>query len=200
MQEAEARFDGEPNSVSAARRFVSAVLEGAGVPDQAWVASQIVSELATNAVLHAGTAFVVRLGVVGQSVRLAVTDERPQVRAAKRQFSADTTTGRGLRLVEQLSQAWGVTSDAQTKTVWCEIVDAAFGDDSADDVSVKLAVDPDGVVVAPAVPLTDASSAAPAPTVRVPVQDRSAPASSRRDHSPRARVRAPNSSKPRRVA
>ena len=186
MQEAEARFDGEPNSVSAARRFVSAVLEGAGVADQAWVAGQIVSELATNAVLHAGTAFVVRLGVAGQSVRLAVIDERPQALAAKRQFSADTTTGRGLRLVEQLSQAWGVMSDGQTKTVWCEIVDAGFGDDSADDVSVKLAVDPDGAAVAPAVPLTEATSATPA--------------SSRSDDAPRARVRAPHSSKPRRVA
>jgi len=134
MHDAEAKFAGEPNSVSAARRFVTQTLEVAAVPDLTWVAAQIISELATNAVLHAGTAFVVRVSVADSTVRLAVIDERPRVLAAKRRFSADTTTGRGLQLVERLSRAWGVTDDDHTKTVWCELVDAATADDSTDDV------------------------------------------------------------------
>lgn len=162
MHDCEARFEGEPNSVSAARRFVAQTLESAGLPDQAWTAAQIISELATNAVLHAGTAFIVRVAVTGPLVRLAVIDERPHSHAVKRQFSAETTTGRGLRLVEQLSRAWGVASDSRTKTVWCEIVDAAVVDDTTDQAedSRPIAVGP----TMPTLPTPQADTGSAVPT------------------------------------
>ena len=60
-------------------------------------------------------------------VRVAVTDSKPLVVATQRHFSDYTTTGRGLRLVEQMSRSWGVDTTQTTKTVWCEIVRTTSG-------------------------------------------------------------------------
>jgi len=132
MHQAEVRFEGVPTSVSAARHLVAEILDAAGAPEQRWSAAQIVSELATNAIVHAGTDFVVRLTVAESMVRIAVTDERPSALATKRRFSTETTTGRGLRLVETLSRAWGVDAAESSKTVWCEIVRMHDGRDDSD--------------------------------------------------------------------
>lgn len=122
MERAEVAFDGLPASVPAARRFVAETLEAGGAADDGWVATQIVSELATNAVVHAGTTFVVRVEIEAAFVRIEVTDERPFATASARRFSDDTTTGRGLHLVDMLSEEWGVETTENTKTVWCQIV------------------------------------------------------------------------------
>jgi len=123
----EVEFEGVPSSVSAARHFVAEILEAAGASGQSWSAVQVISELATNAVVHAATPFVVQVKVVDSAVRIAVTDRRPSVFAAKRRFSAETTTGRGLQLVERLSRSWGVDIDEASKTVWSEIVRVPIG-------------------------------------------------------------------------
>lgn len=121
MHQAEITLDGVPSSVAVARRAVADLLETAGAFDQVWAALQAVSELATNAVVHARTAFAVGIYVDDVYVRITVTDERPSALATKRSFSAEATTGRGLRLVEALSREWGVDSTGSTKTVWCKI-------------------------------------------------------------------------------
>ena len=121
MRELFSEFEPRASSVGAARRFVRSALETAGARDDAWAIAQVVSELATNAVVHAASSFVVRLFVAEAYVRLEVTDHVPHARAIKRQFSAQSTTGRGLQLIEQLGDAWGVDTDTDTKTVWCEV-------------------------------------------------------------------------------
>ncbi len=40
-------------------------------------------------------------------------------------YPNETTTGRGLRLVQTLGQAWGVDQTDAAKTVWCELVRGA---------------------------------------------------------------------------
>ena len=132
MHQTEVRFEGVPTSVSAARHLVSEILDAAGAPEQCWSAAQIVSELATNAIIHAGTDFVVRLTVAESVVRIAVTDGRPSALATKRRFSTETTTGRGLRLVETLSRSWGVDAAESSKTVWCELVRMHDGRDDSE--------------------------------------------------------------------
>jgi anti-sigma regulatory factor (Ser/Thr protein kinase) len=129
MDRAEVTLDGGPASVPVARRFVAQALDAAGAADDGWAAIQVVSELATNAVVHAGTRYVVQVKVEATSVRIEVTDERPFAAATARRFSDETTTGRGLRLVDMLSQAWGVETTEKTKTVWCEIV-RVIGEDA----------------------------------------------------------------------
>lgn len=142
MHRAAIELEGTPSSVPAARHFVSAALEAADAEDEVWTAVQIVSELATNAVVHAATSFVVTVTVDDGLIRLSVTDQRPFAAATKRRFSDETTTGRGLRLVETLSQSWGVEADATSKTVWCELVRAASEGD--DDPAAAHGADPVG--------------------------------------------------------
>jgi anti-sigma regulatory factor (Ser/Thr protein kinase) len=141
VQEAEVEFAGGPSSVPAARRFARDVLEGAGADEDHWLAVQIVSELATNAVVHAGTAFLLNIAYDDATTRISVTDGRPLARAVVRRFSSEATTGRGLRLIQTLGRSWGVDQTASAKTVWCEIsrgAEADDGDDQAPGMSLRF--------------------------------------------------------------
>jgi anti-sigma regulatory factor (Ser/Thr protein kinase) len=116
----------DTSSVTQARRGARKVLATWNAEVFEWAASQLVSELAANAVLHAGTPFVVSLSLRGSRLRCEVTDTSsrpPRVR----HYSAEASTGRGMRLVEQLSSAWGVIHRPDGKTVWFEL-DRARGD------------------------------------------------------------------------
>lgn len=117
----ELRFDPAPHSVAQVRRFVRAALDRAGAGAEEWPVVQIASELATNAIVHAATSFVVRVAVNETRVRIEVIDEAPHARAVRRAFSDAATTGRGLRLVEELARVWGEEVGQSTKTVWCEV-------------------------------------------------------------------------------
>jgi anti-sigma regulatory factor (Ser/Thr protein kinase) len=122
VEETHVEFDGAPASVAQARLFAHDVLEASGAIDDEWPVALVVSELATNAVVHAGTPYVVSIAHDASHIRVAVTDRRPLARASMRQLSNEATTGRGLRLVQALGQAWGVDQDDAAKTVWCELV------------------------------------------------------------------------------
>ena len=139
VPEAALNLHGEASSVPVARRFVTQTLADWGHEESAWAAAQIVSELAGNCALHARTDFCVRLVLTDSGVRLEVQDASLG-RVQPRQYSAQSTTGRGLQLVETLAQRWGVDPDESGKTVWVAL-DIADGtgdrsDDEADDVDV----------------------------------------------------------------
>jgi anti-sigma regulatory factor (Ser/Thr protein kinase) len=110
----------DPASVSRARRFVRGALESLGAPAASDDAELLVSELATNALLHARTAFTVEVSRHEDRVRLCVLDASP-VTPRVRSFGAESTTGRGLRMVQTLCAAWGVQPQAVGKTVWVEL-------------------------------------------------------------------------------
>lgn len=85
-------------------------------------AALLVSELVTNAILHARTAVVVCVRHQGGRVRIEVHDSSgltPRLHG----FSGTSATGRGLQLLEGLAKRWGVEPDAEGvgKTVWCEV-------------------------------------------------------------------------------
>jgi anti-sigma regulatory factor (Ser/Thr protein kinase) len=145
VHDIEVELIGAPSSVADARRFVADVLESAGALSQTWTAMQVVSELATNAVVHARTGFVVRLTYDDARIRIAVTDRKPFARAVRRRFSSETTTGRGLRLVDALGEAWGVDETDTAKTVWCDLPRGDIDGDSdvPDEVLVLLFRDSD---------------------------------------------------------
>lgn len=118
------RFDAGPAAIARARRFVTATLERWGYDEVASDAAIVVSELATNAVLHARTAFHVSIGVTpGEGIRLAVHDASPTA-PAPRLYSIASATGRGLGLVNALSSSWGTVPLPNRKAVWAELVDA----------------------------------------------------------------------------
>jgi len=82
--------------------------------------SLLVSELATNAVLHARTSFAVRVTMTANAIRVSVTDGSPTL-PEKRTYGFLHPTGRGLHLVDSLSDRWGVNVDPPGKTVWFEL-------------------------------------------------------------------------------
>ncbi len=112
-------FAANPASVAEARRFVRQTLAGWQADDFEDRAVHVLSELATNSVIHARSSFVVELSLDAAGLRLCVSDDsgRHPVRKSR---SAQATTGRGLALVEALSTAWGVdrNGSGSGKTVW----------------------------------------------------------------------------------
>lgn len=116
----EALLSAEPASAARARRLVIEALHRGGCEYLSDVAELLVSELVTNAILHAGSDVRLYVHTDGRRVRVEVADASaalPQVR----HFAIDATTGRGLELVEALAPRWGATPTAGGKTVWFEL-------------------------------------------------------------------------------
>jgi hypothetical protein len=102
-----------------ARRFVTDCLGSIdGAPLD--VATLLVSELVTNAVLHAHTTIAVTVTPSATSVRVGVRDQSPALPAV-RHYERTAPTGRGLQMVEALAAQWGVSVDDGSKTVWFEL-------------------------------------------------------------------------------
>lgn len=106
------------DSVPAARRFVRAQLRNS--PFDVDTAVLLVSELVTNAVLHARSPFSVLVEEASDVVRVEVRDGSP-VPPRMHRFSATSATGRGLRLLDRLARAWGVEATPNGKCVWFEV-------------------------------------------------------------------------------
>ncbi len=140
MRLAELTFAPASESVSAARRFTADTLSQWSADGLVWTAQQVVSELATNAVLHAATDFSVVLSYAEDVLRIEVRDQSARA-PRQRHYGQDATTGRGLTLVATLARAWGVQHDAEGKHIWCELV-AELGDDDAEiDLDAFLSAD-----------------------------------------------------------
>ena len=119
-------FDPDPARVTDARHFVSSTLAEWGVraPD----AALLVSELATNAVLHARSEFEVTIYRHHDRVRVEVYDHNTRLPAFA-VVPADAYSGRGLMLVQALAWAWGVeTHPDDGKTIWFEVTSERVSD------------------------------------------------------------------------
>ena len=122
MSAAQTSLPPEPVSVPAARRFVRSCLEELGATAAWESAEMLVSEVATNAVLHGRTPFTVSVHLDEDRVRVRVSvTDLSSVLPRPRSYGTDSTTGRGLRLVASLSSAWGVDLTGTGKTVWFEV-------------------------------------------------------------------------------
>jgi anti-sigma regulatory factor (Ser/Thr protein kinase) len=116
-------LEAEPVSPSIARDFVSEHLAAHQLPELVEDMRLVVSELATNAVAHAQTAFLVTLSMADERVRVAIQDGST---ATPVRLTPDPMAlgGRGLMIVEVLSQEWGTTTDAAgLKSVWASFSD-----------------------------------------------------------------------------
>jgi anti-sigma regulatory factor (Ser/Thr protein kinase) len=109
-----------PSSAGEARRAVREYLGGECPDEVVDNAALLVTELVTNAVLHAGTDIVVAIDRKPGRVVVRVCDdsEAPLVR---REHEPTAATGRGLWLVDRLATSWGVNEVPKGKEVWCEI-------------------------------------------------------------------------------
>jgi anti-sigma regulatory factor (Ser/Thr protein kinase) len=108
-----------------ARRLVGPQL-GHVLPSTASDAVLIVSELVTNSVRHAHVGVdkvvVVDVSTSEKHLRIAVTDPGSELEPRLLPGEFNGLGGHGLRLVEQLSEAWGVSHDTSGATqVWCDL-------------------------------------------------------------------------------
>jgi anti-sigma regulatory factor (Ser/Thr protein kinase) len=122
------------DSVPMARRFVrSRLVDGAadGSVDLD-AATLLVSEVVTNAILHARTTVTLTVDVADEVVRITVRDGSP-VPPRLHAFAPTSATGRGLLLLDRLARRWGVDADPVTggKAVWFEVgepTESGWGD------------------------------------------------------------------------
>ena len=115
-----AQFDAEVSSVPLAREFVRRLLTEWGAAHLFDAASLIVTELATNAVLHAASPYTVRVTHSDGVLRIEVAD-RDVGTPEPQPFSADAETGRGIVLVSAISSSWGIDAHPHGKVTWAEL-------------------------------------------------------------------------------
>ncbi len=118
------RFAGRSDQVAAARGFVLGMV-GQG-SDLGETARLLVSEAATNAVLHsasgeAGGSFEVRCRLARARLRVEIHDAGAPQSPRRRVHQLDALTGRGLELVNALSTRWGWSGDAAGRVLWFEL-------------------------------------------------------------------------------
>jgi anti-sigma regulatory factor (Ser/Thr protein kinase) len=109
-----------PAAVGSARRFLRSVLEGWGVDrDVIDTAVLCVSELVTNAVIHAQTECSVRMLLEDDVLTTTVHDQGSRDPASVEDLDDQLQVhGRGLQLVGALASRWGYELDAPGTTVW----------------------------------------------------------------------------------
>ncbi|MFD6533838.1 ATP-binding protein [Streptomyces sp. NPDC060184] len=83
----------------------------------------VVSELVTNACLHAGGPEELRIGATSKVLRIEVTDNGAGQPAPRTPHRAGRPGGHGMFIVQRLCLDWGVVRvpDAPGKTVWAEL-------------------------------------------------------------------------------
>lgn len=106
-----------PETVGRARRLVRQTLTAWKLSDLADDMTAVISEVVTNAIVHAQTSITLSLHHQGRSVRAEVADHStawPTPLPA----GPDKERGRGLAILAAYSERWGVDPSPDGKTVW----------------------------------------------------------------------------------
>ncbi|MFG1952849.1 SpoIIE family protein phosphatase [Micromonospora sp. NPDC048830] len=113
----------EPTAPSRVRHWMTAQLTDWQVPESVVGAAVLcTSELTTNALLHAGTAARVDIDLSPERLLVSVADSGTRGTVTRAQTDTLSSRGRGLGLIEQLSDAWGTDPTVRGSTVWFEIL------------------------------------------------------------------------------
>ena len=124
MSTSEASFDLPPipPSIPVARHLVLELLRVWEAPHDRDDAALVVTELVANVIDHVrGEAnLTLELALAGDSLRLAVADGS-SVRPVVQELSHDRPRGRGLVLVEAVTDRWGVEDHHGGKRIWFEL-------------------------------------------------------------------------------
>jgi hypothetical protein len=112
----ERRFPADRGELVAVREFVRESIEQRDT--EAAFADFVVTEFATNAILHARSPFVVRVGFTPTLLRIEVADECDDPPIVGRHQPAI----HGLEMVDRLVPDWGYAArDGGGKVVWAEV-------------------------------------------------------------------------------
>ncbi len=114
-------FGLRPPAITEARRLVADALRRWG-HDPALItdAELVVTELATNATLHARTPFRLTIHRYGPMLRISIDDRGPDLPAIQ-ELDPYRPSGRGMHLIGAISRRWGVEVTRSGKTVWAEL-------------------------------------------------------------------------------
>lgn len=118
MPTASVSLGASTSSAAAARHFTRSTLDDAGWDaDVAERVELLVSEVVTNAVLHARSGPTMTIDLTSDVVRVSVEDDSPMPPMI-RDAPPDAAGGRGMLLVDLLSTSWGTAPSDGGKLVW----------------------------------------------------------------------------------
>ncbi|MFF8841789.1 SpoIIE family protein phosphatase [Streptomyces sp. NPDC015127] len=114
----------DPEALRSSRHMVGAAVRAWGARERADEVELAADELITNALVHTDGGAIVTVRVLsGTERRLRVeVEDRSSALPRRRDAGVSGVSGRGLMLVERLSESWGVESRGSGKCVWCEFV------------------------------------------------------------------------------
>jgi anti-sigma regulatory factor (Ser/Thr protein kinase) len=113
----------EPTAPSRVRRWLADQLAAWRVPESVISAAVLcTSELTTNALLHAGTPARVEIDLSPERLLVSVSDSGTRGTVSRAHTDTLSSRGRGLGLIEELSDTWGTDPTVRGSTVWFEIV------------------------------------------------------------------------------
>ncbi|MCX5329732.1 MULTISPECIES: SpoIIE family protein phosphatase [unclassified Streptomyces] len=115
---------GDPEALAEARHMIRAAVRAWGARDRADEIELVADELVTNALMHTeGSAIVTLRVMAGSDRRLRVEVEDSSSALPRRREAGESgVSGRGLLLVDLLTDVWGVEARGGGKCVWCEFV------------------------------------------------------------------------------
>ena len=104
--------------------MIGAAVRAWGAHERADEVELVADELITNALMHTEGAAVVTLRVLGSAerrLRVEVEDSSSAL-PRRREAGENGVSGRGLLLVDLLTDEWGVEARGGGKVVWCEFL------------------------------------------------------------------------------
>ncbi|MER6560932.1 SpoIIE family protein phosphatase [Streptomyces sp. NPDC001027] len=115
---------GDPEALTEARHMIRAAVRSWGARDRSDEIELVADELVTNALMHTeGAAIVTLRALTGGDRRLRVEVEDSSSALPRRRDAGESgVSGRGLLLVDLLTDGWGVEARGGGKCVWCEFV------------------------------------------------------------------------------
>ncbi|MGW0768881.1 SpoIIE family protein phosphatase [Streptomyces sp. NPDC002676] len=115
---------GDPEALVHARHMVRTAVRTWGARDRSDEIELVADELMTNALLHTEGAAIVTLRVLdGTERRLRIeVEDSSSALPRRREAGENGVSGRGLLLVDRLTDVWGVEARGGGKAVWCEFL------------------------------------------------------------------------------
>lgn len=112
----------DPEALSSARHMIRAAVRAWGAGERSDEIELVADELITNALMHTDGGAIVTLRMLAvpeRRLRVEVED-RSSALPRRREAGEAGVSGRGLLLVDRITDVWGVESRGSGKCVWCE--------------------------------------------------------------------------------
>jgi hypothetical protein len=120
METVETHLPSSMSSPQLARAFLRSTLATWQLDGFGDITELLVTELVANVVTHVGTPMTLRVAHSPSTMRVELDDASTEVPVVRHPDAADEH-GRGVLLVDQLANSWGVEPRLDGKTVWFEL-------------------------------------------------------------------------------